>query len=148
LPHIFNFGKPDKNRFTQTRRFRVDLEVLKKRISSYRTPKGRITRLPDDLLCEILIAWEQWSGPGREFYKAIGADHRKMASLMGRAKKLKRDGHFPEELFKEVKVQESPSNLSSLTSGPWQGVEILWENGKIIRFPHVDNLIDFLKKVA
>jgi hypothetical protein len=41
----------------------MDLEVLKKRISSYRTPKGRITNLPDDLLCEILIAWEQWTGP-------------------------------------------------------------------------------------
>ncbi len=126
----------------------MDLEVLKKRISSYRTPSGRITRLPDDLLCEILIAWEQWTGPGAGFYSAIGADHRKMASLIGRAKKLKREGHFPEEAFKEIKLQESSSSLTSFTSGPCQGVEILWDGGKLIRFPHVDNLIDFLKKVA
>jgi len=45
----------------------VDLEILKKRISSYRTPKGRITSLPDDLLCEILSAWEQWTGPSSGF---------------------------------------------------------------------------------
>jgi hypothetical protein len=126
----------------------VDLEVLKKKISSYRTPSGRITRLPDELLCEILVAWEQWTGPGSGFYTAIGADHRKMASLIGRAKKLKREGRFPEENFKEIKVEESPSNLLSLAGGPCRGVEILWDNGKLIRFPHVDNLIDFLKKVS
>ena len=73
----------------------MDLEILKKKISSYRTPGGRITRLPDDLLCEILVAREQWIGTGSGFYTVIGADHRKMASLMGRAKKLKREGHFP-----------------------------------------------------
>lgn len=126
----------------------MDLEILKKRISSYRTPKGRITSLPDDLLCEILMAWEQWTGPSSGFYSALGADFRKMASLIGRAKKLKREGRFPEEGFKEIKVQESPSTLVSLSSGPCQGVEILWDGGKLIRFPHVDNLIDFLKKVA
>lgn len=126
----------------------MDLEVLKKKISSYRTSSGRITTLPDDLLCEILTAWEQWTGPASGFYSTLGADYRKMASLIGRAKKLKREGRFPEESFKEIKIEESPSNLLSLTGGPCQGVEILWDNGKLIRFPHVDNLIDFLKKVA
>lgn len=126
----------------------MDLEILKKKISSYRTPSGRITSLPDDLLCEILFAWEQWTGPASGFYAALGADYRKMAGLIGRAKKLKREGRFPEESFKEVKVEESPSNLTSLSGGPCLGIEILWDNGKLIRFPHVDNLIDFLKKVA
>lgn len=126
----------------------MDLEILKKRISSYRTPKGRITSLPDDLLCEILLAWEQWTGPSNGFYTALGADFRKMASLIGRAKKLKREGRFPEDSFKEIKIEDGHSNLLSLSGGPCQGVEILWDNGKLIRFPHVDNLIDFLKKVA
>ena len=124
----------------------MDLEVLKKRISSYRTPKGRITSLPDDLLCEILLAWEQWTGPSCGFYSALGADFRKMASLIGRAKKLKREGHFPEESFKEIKVQDNSS--VAMANGPCSGIEIMWDNGKLIRFPHVDNLIDFLKKVA
>lgn len=126
----------------------MDLEILKKRISSYRTPKGRITSLPDDLLYEILIAWEQWTGPASGFYSALGADFRKMASLIGRAKKLKREGHFPEESFKEIKIQENSSGIGLSGVVPCQGIEILWEGGKLIRFPHVDNLIDFLKKVA
>jgi hypothetical protein len=126
----------------------MDMEILKKRISSYRTPKGRITRVPDELLIDILKAWEQWTGPASGFHTALGADYRKMAGLIGRAKKLKREGNFPEDSFKEIKVQESPSNLISLSSSPCQGIEILWDGGKLIRFPHVDNLIDFLKKVA
>lgn len=71
-----------------------------------------------------------------------------MATLMGRAIKLNRDGHFPEDAFKEIKAQEGPSNLASLTSGPCIDVEFLWGGGMLIRFPDVDNLIDFLKKVA
>lgn len=126
----------------------MDLEVLKKKISSYRTSSGRITTLPDELLCEILTAWEQWTGAASGFYSALGADYRKMASLIGRAKKLKREGRFPEETFKEIKIEESPSSFLSSASGPCQGIEIIWDNGKIIRFPHVDNLIEFLKKVA
>ena len=123
----------------------MDLEILKKRLSSYRTPKGRLTRVPDELLVDILLAWEQWTGPGSGFYTALGADHRKMAGLIGRAKKLKREGFFPEEAFKEIKVSDlSPSGVAV----PCQGIEIIWDNGKLIRFPQVEYLIDFLKKVS
>ncbi len=122
----------------------MDMEILKKRLSSYRTPKGRLTRVPDDLLVDILKAWEQWTGPASGFYSALGADHRKMAGLIGRAKKLKRDGVFPEESFKEIKVETAVG----LVNGPCQGIEMVWENGKLIRFLQVEVLIDFLKKVA
>ena len=123
----------------------MDLEILKKRISSYRTPGGKLTRVPDDLLVDILNTWEQWTGPASGFYSALGVDYRKMAGLIGRAKKLKREGGFPEEVFKEIKVESSDSTL---ISNPCQGIEIVWDNGKLIRFPQVEVLIEFLKKVA
>lgn len=123
----------------------MDLEILKKRLSSYRTPKGRLTRVPDELLVDILMAWEQWTGPGSGFYTALGADHRKMAGLIGRAKKLKREGFFPEETFKEIKVSGASD---AVVNNPCQGIEIIWDNGKLIRFPQVEHLIDFLKKVS
>lgn len=126
----------------------MDLEVLKKKISTYRTDGGYVKNVPDELLMEILLCWEQWTGPAAGFYSAIGVNQKRMGSLIGKAKKLKREGRFPEEAFKEIKVQESPSDLVSLTSGPCNGVEILWENGKLIRFQQVEQLVDFLKKVA
>jgi len=128
----------------------MDLELLKKRISTYRTPKGRITRVPDELLIDILREWERWKGPAAGFHAALGVDYRKMAGIIGRAKKLKREGVFPEELFKEIKIEdESKNTISQQLNGFCQGgIELIWENGKLIRFSQVEYLIDFLKKVA
>lgn len=123
----------------------MDLEVLKKRISSYRTTGGKLTKVPDELLVDILIAWEQWTGPASGFYAALGADHRKMAGFIGRAKKLKREGFFPEEAFKEIKISDSHS---AVPMSPCQGIELVWDNSKLIRFPQVEYLIEFLKKVS
>lgn len=126
----------------------MDLEILKKKISSYRTDGGYVKNVSNELLVDILFAWEHWTGPAQGFYSALGVNKKSMARMIGNAKKLKREGVFPESEFKEIKVSESPSSLTSLTAGPCSGVEILWDGGKLIRFSHVDNLIDFLKKVA
>lgn len=126
----------------------MDMEVLKKKVSSYRTPKGRLFKVPDELAMELLMAWEQWTGPASGFYSTLGVDYRKMAGIMGRAKKLKREGHFPIEEFKEIKVEDAPTGLWHSQAGPCQGIEMSWDHGKLIRFSEVDQLVDFLKKVA
>lgn len=89
----------------------MDLAVLKKKLSTFRSGKsGRIMNVSDELLYEILLAWEEWTGPSSGFYAAIGADHRKMASLIGRAKKLKREGVFLTLTLKRLnwKVLKTP----------------------------------------
>ena len=123
----------------------MDLAVLKKKLSTFRSETGKLMNVSDELLYEILVAWEAWTGPASGFYSAIGADHRKMAKLIGRAKRLKREGIFPSEEFKEIKISDGPYGI---TSGPCQGMEVLWDNGKLIRFAQVDLLIDFLKKAS
>ena len=121
----------------------MDLGILKKKVSTYRSEGGRLKNVSDELLMEILQAWESWTGPASGFYTALGVTHRKMASLMGKAKKLKREGHFPIEEFKEIQL-EGGQNLS----GPCQAIEVAWDNGRVIRFSEVSQLVDFLKKVA
>lgn len=121
----------------------MDLQLLSKKLSTYKTAKGRLTRVPDELAYEILLAWEEWTGPANGFYKELGADHRKMASVIGRAKKLKRDGVFVDSQFKEIKV-ESPNPPSM---GPGSGISLRWSPGKVIRFSQVDQLIEFLSKI-
>lgn len=123
----------------------MELEVLKKRISTFRGEGGRVRITDDIVLMEILTAWEQWTGPQGDFYRAIGVSQKGMASIIGRAKKLRREGHFPVEEFKEIKVL--PSSGSSPT-GPCEGIELVWDQGRVIRFPEVDKLLDFLKKVS
>ena len=80
--------------------------------------------------------------------KELGVTMRQLVILVEKAKKVIRDGGYPMSDFKEVKVESSPSNLVSLRGGPCMGVEIMWDNGKLIRFQQVEQLIDFLKKVA
>jgi len=119
----------------------MDLEVLKKKISTFRGDGGKVRITDDMLLLEILSEWEKWTGPADGFYKAIGVSAKGMGSIIGRAKKLRREG-FPAQDFKEIKVSDSVS-LS-----PCTGIEMVWDNGKLIRFPQVEHLIDFLKKVS
>ncbi len=126
----------------------MELEILKKKISTFRGEGGRVRITDDSLMMEILRAWEQWTAPSDGFYKAIGVSAKGMASVIGRAKKLKREG-FPTDGFKEIKLEQPAlagggSCISDLTGA----IELNWDQGKIIRFPHVDQLVDFLKKVS
>lgn len=121
----------------------MDLGVLKKKLSSYKTEGGYVKNVSSDLLIEILSAWESWTGPLRGFYSELGINRLSGARMIGEAKKLKREG-FATDGFKEVKV----SGGEVVASGPCQGVEIVWDNGKLIRFSQVEYLIDFLKKVS
>lgn len=120
----------------------MDLEILKKKISTFRGEGGRIKITDEHLLMELLAAWEQWTGPVNGFYKSIGVSAKGMASAIGKAKKLRREGHFPAEEFKEIKV-EAPGQ-----AGPCSGIELLWAEGRVIRFPQVEQLLEFLKKAA
>lgn len=122
----------------------MDSEVLKKKLSTYRNARGQVRNVSDDLLMEVLSAWEQWTGPTGGFCTAIGISRNGISSIIGKAKKLRREG-FPTDQFKEVTV------VGAQVSGelpPCNGIEIVWDAGKLIRFAQVDHLIDFLKKVA
>lgn len=121
----------------------MDLEVLKKKISTFRGDGGRVKITDDHLLLEILSEWEKWTGAAEGFYKSIGVSSKGMGSIIGRAKKLRREG-FPAQDFKEIKISGSQAG----SFGPCQGIEIAWDNGKLIRFQEVDQLVDFLKKVS
>jgi hypothetical protein len=124
----------------------MDLEILKKKISTFRTDGGHIKIKDDGLLLEILSAWEQWTGPASGFSSAIGVHRKAVPTLIGRAKKLRREG-FPSGDFKEIKV-EGGAPTAGMAPGPCVGIELGLTDGKVIRFPQVDQLLEFLKKAA
>lgn len=125
----------------------MDLEVLKKKISTFRGDGGRVRITDDHLLMEILLAWEQWKGPMKGFYSAIGVSFEGMASVIGRAKRLRREGKFPAEEFKEIKIDGASAGATT-PLGPCTGIELGLTDGRIIRFPQVDQLLEYLKKAA
>lgn len=124
----------------------MDLEILNKKISSYRDNGGRVRKVSDELLLEILDAWEQWTDPAKGFYCALGVSAKGISSIIGKAKKLKREG-FPSGDFKEIRLEGAGAAALS-PSGPCSGIELGLTDGKVIRFPQVDSLVEFLKKAA
>lgn len=127
----------------------MDNTTLKKKLSTYVSDKGYLKGVSDDILFELLCAWENWTGTSAEFYRSVGFSFRQMAGLIGKAKKLKREGHFGSSEFKQVKLDLPPeSGPSLMTGGSCAAAEIVWHNGHVIRFAAVDQLLDFLKKSA
>ena len=121
----------------------MELEILKKKLSSFRGEGGRVTKVSDDLLLEILSSWENWTGSAKDFYRGIGSNQRKMARMIGKAKQLKRDGYsapFQELTIEGVTDTQNPVPLSC-------DIEV-HDNNKVIRFGKVDLLVEFLKKAA
>ncbi|MEK6616173.1 MAG: hypothetical protein AABZ32_08705 [Bacteroidota bacterium] len=70
----------------------MELEVLKKKLSAFKGDGGRIRSVSDDLLLEVLAAWEQWGGSSKDFYKGIGSSKTGICGILGKAKRLKRAG--------------------------------------------------------
>ena len=124
----------------------MDNVTLKKKLSTYVTSKGQLRNLSEEMLYEVLIAWESWTGPSAEFYRNLGFTYKQMAGVVGKAKKLKREGYFGTSEFKPAVVEGQ--SAASVGDGPCPTVEVVWTNGQVIRFSGVDHLVDFLKKSA
>jgi hypothetical protein len=121
----------------------MELDILKKKLSAFQGEGGRTRNVSDELLLEILSSWEHWGGSSKDFYKGIGVSKTGIGSILGKAKRLKREGaSMP---FNELKV-EGITNAADPFQIPCD-IEIT-ENNKIIRFRKVDLLIEYLKKVA
>jgi len=118
---------------------KADLSILKKRLSTFRSAKGIIRAVSDELLVDLLRAWETWPATAKEFYQSLGSSKSQMAALMGKAKKVSRNS--PVEEFKEIQV----NGMGHGAAGSF-GMEILWEGGRVIRFSKVDEVVEFLQK--
>ena len=123
----------------------MDNSNLKKKLSVYVTDKGYLKNVSDEVLYEILVAWENWSGSSKEFYRSLGFTAAQMAALIGKAKKYMRQGNFEDQGFKAITVEETaPASVV----GPCGAIEIVWKGVQLIRFAEVSVALDFLKKAS
>jgi hypothetical protein len=126
----------------------VDNVILKKKLNTFKSEKGTLRDVSDEVVFEVLRTWENWPGKSSDLYPELGLSKMQMVTMIQKAKKMVKSGMAPPDDFKELKIEGSPSNITSLHGGPCLGVEIIWDGGKLIRFQQVEQLIDFLKKVA
>ena len=123
----------------------MDNAILRKRLSTFKSNKGNLIKVSDDLLFDIIRTWESWTGTSTELARELGLNVKQLGFIVSKAKKLQREGKFESD-FKEIKVEGAPE-AQGFQGAPC-GIELAWESGKIIRFSQVEQLVDFLKKVA
>lgn len=122
----------------------MDNGVLRKRLNTYKSgKKGQLRNVSDEVVMEVLRAWENWPGTSADLYRELGLSKMQLVILIKKAKQLVKAGVVPEPEFKEVKVEEASAGDSCRDI-----ISVRWDNNKFIRFRQVDQLVDFLKKVS
>lgn len=126
----------------------MEMQILKKRIDGFRAGNGQLQGVPPELLLEIRQAWENYAGPAEQFRRDLGMKMGTLRKLLVDSKKLN-----------HVLASSGAVDLGELGSeqgagvgkagGPGGQLELVYDHGsKIIRFPSLDTLIEFLKKAS
>lgn len=126
----------------------MDLSVLKKKLSVYKDQGGSLKKISDELLHELLVNWESWDGSSAAFYSALGTNGKQMASVIGRAKRYKREGRFGSTEFREAVVEGQASVAAPSVDPGGKHIEFVWPDGRLIRFSTLDSLVEFIRRTA
>jgi hypothetical protein len=119
--------------------------VLKKRLNTYKSEEGRLNKVDDEVVIDVLRAWENWQGNTSELYRELGLSKMQLVTMIQKAKKLVKKGAVTGSDFKEISV--SGANATH-DSDAGYGIELSWEGGKLVRFREVGQLLEFLKSVG
>lgn len=118
--------------------------ILKKRLNTCRTSTGRLSKIPDDLIIDVVRAWERWPGTGKSFYTALGLTKDQLGPILKKGKRLFKEGKDKLGPFTPIETPGQPAS----PGGQKVPMIVQWDKKKSIRFYQVNHLIDFLKKCA
>jgi hypothetical protein len=104
--------------------------------------------MSNEVVLEVLQIWQNWQGSTAELYRDLDLSKGQMSALIRAGKRLIKNGYAVDGDFREVKIQEASGGAGNVKSPPCDGVELIWDNGRSIRFGQVEQLIEFLKKSA
>ncbi|MCC7441208.1 MAG: hypothetical protein IT285_06230, partial [Bdellovibrionales bacterium] len=128
----------------------MDNAILKKRLNTFRAGKsGRLQEISNDVIVAVHRAWENWPGTTTEFCRELGVSSPQMGVIIKKGKSLIKSGAVTESEFQELAAALGPGDSpNALGPSPCSAIELSWSEGRVIRFPRVDELLDFLKKAA
>jgi hypothetical protein len=124
----------------------MDNAILKKRLNTFKSGKsGRLQEISHDVILAAHRAWENWPGTTADFCRELGVSSPQMGVIIKKGKSLIKSGVVTESEFQEVALAGVGGASAAV---PCSAIELSWSEGRIIRFPRVDDLLDFLKKAA
>jgi hypothetical protein len=116
--------------------------VLKKRLNTCRTSNGRLSRIPTDLVVDIVKSWERWPGSAKNFYQSLGIKKQQLAAIIKKGKRLFKEGN--EQLGAFTPIEVPVENVTDSKTP----IILRLDKNKSIRFYQVSHLVEFLKKVS
>jgi hypothetical protein len=122
----------------------MDFEILKKKLDAYKTAGGSYKKIKGGLLVELLRAWEEHKGPSTALARQLGMKRGQLARQIREARKAAIREEAVDPAFEALQI---PSSTERVPSGLVE-IVLSWGGDKVVRFPSVDLLVDFLRKAA
>ena len=126
---------------------KMDNTILRKKLNTYKSAKGSLKSVSNEVVYEVLQAWQNWPGTTADLYRDLSLSKGQMSALIRSGKKLIKSGAIVESEFKEIKVEEDSSSPIDISNCK-DAIILKWNKNKVIRFRQVDQLVDFLKKAG
>ena len=120
----------------------METNVLKKRLNTYKSGKGNLTRVDDEVVMDVLRAWEQWQGSAADLYRELGLSKMQLVTMIQKGKRLVKKGAATGGDFKEIKISQAVPSESP------DKIELSWDRGRTIKFCSVGQLLEFLDRVG
>jgi hypothetical protein len=132
----------------------VDILILRKKIDGYRDSGGSIKNVPPELLLELRQTWEHYTGSLDQFRSELGVRAGTLRNLLKESKKLNHViasvgavGLAVEGVSEAGATEQQAHSEGNVAS--CHTLELTFDHGsKVIRFPSVDLLIEFMRKSA
>jgi hypothetical protein len=123
----------------------VETAILRKRLSTFKTAKGTLREVSNEVVMEVLRGWESWPGKSADFYREIGLSAKQLVNMIKKGKRLVKSGAVTESEFKEISLPVGGTVDGGFSGG---GMELKLDGNRAIRFWHVDHLVEFFKKTS
>lgn len=122
----------------------MEVAVIKKRLNTFKSAKGVIRGVSDDVVMEVLRGWESWPGTSADYYREIGLSKQQLAVLLKKGKSLVKSGKVTESEFREISMPIAGQDTLSMGAP----MELRLDLNRAIKFSQVDHLVEFLKKTS
>ena len=126
----------------------MDLLILRKKMDGFRSGNGHFQNVPSELLLELRQAWENYAGSPAQFRRELGMKVGTLRKLLIDSKKLNHVLASAGALGLEAGSEQTQA-IGESTEMAKGHLELAYDQGsKVIRFPDVNTLIEFLRKAA
>lgn len=121
----------------------MDFETLKKKLDAFKTPGGSYKNIRSELLVELLRMWEEHKGPSTILARQLGMKRGQLARQIREARKAAACSDAIDPAFQALQVPPPAEGAPNAAE-----IALSWGGDKVVKFPNVDLLVEFLRKAA